>query len=422
MVHAVAMAIRMKEWGMMRVPGAAAHVPLQGLMGWDDAARNVGAGISSVLLGSVELAREKERVEEAGELAAFSERLRAIGEETREELAQRDVQDWNYAWQEASGPRLAEAVEELPLASRQAGRELAEAYNARASLQALRDRELEKISRSREQWQQRVEAAVDAGDEEQARHWLQQGAGVFVPEGKLGQEEQGVADKARAAQWRQSLSRSPLQALGDFDEAGTDSLPADAGVARRLQEEVRKVRRSQKQQLAVALADCVQQECPFDEAELQQAHRARVLSDAQFRQAQAAPAPLAVADLCRWQQRIDECSDDAGEQADLKLDIATAPLPVEERRRLLSRVEMAAGVGRGDRQTLSRQLWQLYQQGNLGCPGDALALQRLADLQRNGLPVLAGQGTEAAAHWVDAVRRNTGRWVCFSSQQDKDSV
>lgn len=422
MVHAVAMAIRMKEWGMMRVPGNAAHVPVQGLMGWGDAARNVGAGISSVLLGSVELAREKERVEEAGELAAFSERLRAIGEETREELAQRDVQDWNYAWREASGPRLAEAVEELPLASRQAGRELAEAYNARASLQALRDRELDKISRSREQWRQRVDAAVEAGDEEQARHWLQQGAGVFVPEGKLGQEEQAVSDKARAAQWRKSLSLSPVQALGDFAAAGKEALPMDAGEVRRLEEEVRKVHRSQKQQLSVALADCVQQELPFDEAELQQAHRAHLLSDAQFSQAQAVPASMEVSDLCRWQQRIDECSDDAGEQADLRLDIATAPLPVLERRRLLGRLDMACRVDRGDRATLSRQLWQLYQQGHFGCPGDALALQRLADLQRDGLPVLAGQGTEASAHWVDALRQGTGRWVCFSSHQDKMSV
>lgn len=407
---------------MQRAPGDAAHLPVQGLMGWGDAARAVGSGISSVLLGSVELAQERERVAVAGELAAFSERLRAISDETRAELAGREVQDWDYAWQEASGPRLAEAVEELPPASRQAGRELAEAYNVRASLQALRDREVEKIGHSRDQWRQRVESAVEDGDEEQAKRWLHSGAGVFVPMGKLGQEERDVADRARAARWRKSLSLSPVQALGDFAVADKASLPEDARVMQQLEGEAHKVHRFQKQQLAGALAEQVQQESLFDKEALESASRAHLLSDAQYEQARAVPKPLAVADLCRWQRRIDECAADDAQQADLKLDIATAALPFRERKSLLQRMDMAAGVERSDRETLSRQLWWLYQRGNFGCPGDAMALQRLADAQRDALPVLAEQGAEASAQWVEALRQNTGRWVCFSSHQDETKV
>ena len=68
-----------------------------------------------------------------------------------------------------------------------------------------------------------------------------------------------------------------------------------------------------------------------------------------------------------------------------------------------------------DRRTLSRGLWQLYSTGCLGCPGDSMALQRLAELQQTGLPVLAQEGSESAARWLEHVRGGGDRWVCFAT-------
>ncbi len=85
------MAIHMKEWGMLRAPSPAVHIPVQGVTGWGEVAESVGRGISTLLLGSTALAKEKEQVETTGDLAEFSRRLHAIGDETRAQLAERDV-------------------------------------------------------------------------------------------------------------------------------------------------------------------------------------------------------------------------------------------------------------------------------------------------------------------------------------------
>jgi hypothetical protein len=116
-------------------------------------------------------------------------------------------------------------------------------------------------------------------------------------------------------------------------------------------------------------------------------------------------------------QRVDECPADSSARTNLVLDIATAALPMEERRQLLERLEMAATVEPSDRLALSRCLRQLYDSGALGCPGDAVALQRLADLQLAGLPILAREGSEAAARWAEQQRSNAGQWVCFENTE-----
>lgn len=417
------MAIQMNEWGMMREPDSATRIPLQGLFGWEESGRAVGAGLSSVLVGLAELAKARERVSATGELAAFSERLHAIGDEVRDELEDCEVQDWEYAWREASSPRLAEAVAELPPASRQAGRELAEAFNAKASLMALRDHEVGKINRSRELWQRQVDSAVEAGDEELAKECLQSGAGVFVPEAEMEGTLRLAGSRARAARWRRELSQAPLQALGDFAAAGADSLPEDAEVAGRLEEEMRRAGSDQRVALSAKLSGQVRAGQAFDKAELEAARRAKLLTESQYGNACAEAArPAGAGEWCAWQRRIDECAEDAAAVAGLQLDIATAAMPGDDRKRLLGRLEMACRVPRADREALSRRLWEMYRRGGFGCPGDALALQRLADVQRDGLPVLAEQGAEASALWVEALGSESGRWVRFSSINNETVV
>ncbi|MDO5471084.1 MAG: hypothetical protein Q4F38_07255 [Akkermansia sp.] len=411
------MAIRMKEWGMLSAPGAGVRIPVQGVMGWDTVARSLGSGIASFIEGSAALAEEKEQVTATGDLAEFSRRLHAISDETRAELSERDVEDWDYSWQQLSSPRFAEAVGELPPAARRAGWELADAYSRQASLQALRDREVGKLRAARSQWQQRVEAAVQDGDTQRAEAWLQSGAGVFVAPSEMEAQRRQVRSRACAAGWRSAMERDPLQALADYGEARAEALPQEADGARRLQSEAEQCRRRTRAELAEHLASQVLSEAAFDRDLLQRAERAGVLSTQQRAAATAAPGNLSPAERCMWMRRVDETDGEAESLTSLKMDIATAAIPAEERRALLQRLEQAVQVSPADRRTLSRSLWQLYDSGSLGCPGDAMALQRLSNLQKEGLPLLAQAGSEAAARWVAGVRRDAGHWVCFEQKK-----
>ena len=411
------MAIRMKEWGMLSAPGAGVHIPVQGVMGWDSAARSLGSGIASFIEGSTALAQEKEQVAATGDLADFSRRLYRIGEETRAELSERDIKDWNYSWQQASAPRFAEAVEALPPAAREAGRELAAAFSRRASVQALRDREVARLGQARNHWQQRLEAAVQAGDADGAEAWLQSGAGVFVPEQDVESTRQQVRSRACVARWRSAMAQQPMQALADYAAAAPDALPGVEADARSLRDEVERCRGTARATLARDLMSAVKAETPYDAASLQQAQHAGLLTVQQLANASADPQPVPPHARCAWMQRVDECPDAPAARTNLVLDIATAPMPVAERRQLLERLEMSATVNLADRQTLSRCLRQLYDSGALGCPGDAVALQRLADLQTAGLPLLAREGAEAAARWAEQLRSHAGQWVCFETTE-----
>ncbi len=402
----------MKEWGMLHAPSPGIQLPVQGVLGWDSAVRELGSGISSVLAGSAASVAEREQVNSVGKLAEFSGRLQEIGAETGAELAEREVQDWDYSWQQLSAPRLAEAVEELPPAAREAGRMLAAAYSHRASVQALRNREVARLQQARSGWQQRVEAAVQAGDSAAAEAWLQSGAGIFVPEGEVEQQRAQVRSRACASGWMSALAAAPLQALADYAAAEPEALPQGEAAAL-LQEEVERSRRSARASYAARLAARVLAGREPEAAEHQAALRAGLLSEAQAAAAGAEPKTLSRGERCVWFRRVDESAADEAALPQLQLDIATAPIPLSERRELLERLELALQVDAADRRTFSRSLWHMYESGQFGCPGDSAALERLSELQRSGLPILARSGSEAVARWLEQIRSGANRWVCF---------
>lgn len=411
-----AMAIHMKEWGMLQAPSPGVRIPVPAGIGWDNAAHGLGSGISSLLAGSAALAAECEEVNSTGELAEFTGKLQKIGEETREELAEREVKDWDYSWKQAWSPRLAEAVAELSPEAREAGQLLAEAYSRSASVQALRDREVAQLQRARSGWNQQLEAAVQAGDAAAADAWLERGAGIFVPQEELDSQRSHVRSRACAAGWKAALAAAPLQALADYAEAAPEGLPQGEEAAL-LKSEVERSRKLARAGFAAQLTACVGAEKEPDAAEMQRAARAGVLTPAQLASAGAEKKPLSDGEWCVWLRRVDEAA--TGEEAlpGLQLDIATAAIPLAERRVLLERLALAGQVDAADRCTLSRGLWQLYEAGQLGCPGDAAALERLGELQRRGLPVLAREGTDAAARWLEQVRAGGARWVCFGEKE-----
>ena len=402
---------------MMSQPSRGVHLSTDGLTGWGEAARRTGEGISAVLVGSAEVLREQARVAAAGELADFSERLRSIEQETRDELAAQEVQDWDYAWQKASAPKLAEAIDELSPDARNAGRSLAEAYNSRASLMARRDHELQKIDKARTQWNRRVEDAVQAGDAHQASEWLQAGQGVFVPEGQLPAEQQAARSRANLHRWQRELQEQPLQTLSRLTAAQQEELPHPGQDAERLAHARSQAGRAARGEVLGQLVRCMEEELTPEKDFLDLAEQAGVLTAAQRRSAgQSESTPLTPENRRSWTRRIDECPEDADAAEALQLEIATAAMPRTERRRLLERVQLSRSLPERERQSLSRSLWELYSAGALGCPEDEEAQSHFAALQQQSLHRLAQEGSQGAAQWVQGMRDLADRWVCFDPQ------
>ena len=415
-LHAVGMSIRIREWGMLRNATEQPHVSLQGLTDWESGARSAGLGIAAIVQGGARMVQEREAVSATGQLAAFSETLRSIEEETRQELQDTEPEDWDYAWQAASAPRLAAAIAELPLPLREDARHMAEAFSREAGIRAWRDRELAGIDRARRQWQQQLDAAVSSGDAESARRWVQQGRGVFVPEQRVQEEEKSVESRARLHQWQQRLQQAPMQTLGEYLRGTHSGLPRRREEAEQLQQQVEAVRVQARRDFADALQERVLKGVCTLPDEWKQAHRAGLISTAQYSASQAEIQEPQHREYNTWLRRIDEIENEPNQLLNMRLDICAAPLPQQTRVALLQRLEQAGSVRPEDRQTMSRRLWELYHDGAFGSPGDMLAEQRLRRLQQSGLPLLAEAGNDAVAQWLDTLDRGDEQWISFTTQ------
>lgn len=404
------MSIRMNEWGMHRLADAAVRIPVQGLTGWNEVGEQLGSGVASAVLNSHHLMQARQQVISRGEMASFSERLHHIGRETEAELAELDVEDWDYSWQQLSAPRIAQALDELSPHARSAAEELAADYNAKASLLARKNRELSDIQISRRQWQQRVDHAVQAGDAERAAQWLDSGAGVFVPQSELEQRKTEAASHACSVRWQQAVQSHTLSSLADFFRASRQDLPEEEQTAHELTEWMHERVRLARRALAQRLAEGA----PVAEDDLQMAVKASVLSETELAQLQSPPQQWNIQQASEWMRMIDEAPVGDAPETELLMALGCASVPETERKKLRERMRLAGTVPEADRRTLSRRLLQLYGSGGFGCVGDDMAQQRLHTLQMEGLPMLAEQGAEAVAQWLDSVSLTGDSWVCFS--------
>ncbi len=413
------MAIRMKEWGMLAAPGQPVHVRTQGLYGWERVGRSMGSGLGDVLQGAVDLAG-LETVSRAGELASFTEKLRGISAEVSEELGEQEVQDWDYSWNAAASPRFREAVQELSSESREAGAELARMYSAQSSIEARRDREVRRVATARGRWEQRLEASVSAGQEEQAACWLEAGRGVFVPEEQMPSRLEEVRSRACRSRWEARLQASPLEALSEIAavQRGKEgaALPARESERRRLESACERVRRNLRRELAVNFSASLQAGEEIEPSTLTLAAGAGLMPEAPERP-RAAEGEPSLATRMAWRRWLDAREDGEEAEQEARLVIASAPLPLKERCSLLNRVGCTTGVAAADRRALSNQLFELYHSGALGCPGDAEAQRSLLALQEEGATLLAEQGAAAVADWVKARRSGGERWVCFDEDR-----
>lgn len=395
---------------MLRAPQSAVRLPVEGMTGWGDIAGQLGSSMASVLGTAAEFAGMRERVQAGGELAAFSEKLHKIGAEVARELDEQEVDDWEYSWNAAADGRLQEAVDSLPWSARKAGAELAAAYSERASLQARRKRDLQKVNHAREQWQLRVKQAVQAGDAERAAAWLDSGAGIFVPYEQLEEQKRLSADKACLAKWQKALNASPMQALVAYAAAEKEDLPSREEDRSELREFARLQRVELRKRWAQALASG---ESVADD-EWTNAVAAGVLSQTEAESARGIPQSLSTASLCEWKQRIGESTTDDATITELLMQMGTTPMTIENRKTLMDYVRLSSRVQEDDRRTLMRCLGDLYSNGFFGCPSDSFAQERLLTLQTSGLNLLNDNGAQAAADWLQSLQESGDTWITLS--------
>ena len=410
----LSMAIRMKEWGMLSYPRQGVQLPTHSLNDWARSGQAFGQGLAGALQGSAELAVAMQRVSSTGSEADIAARLESIARETADELRDKPVRDWDYSWQQAYEPRLNHMLSELDTDAREQARRMSPTYSAHHSLRARRESELERIRHSRRQWQDQVESAVQRGDAESARRWLEQGSEVFVPASQLPQQVEAVESRSLSARWQQQVQQNPAAALAAW-QAEDASRPAREEDLRPLHALMEQTRSELRAGLALLLAAAVEQGAAPDESALGQAAAAGVFPQEWLADYRRTPQPLAVADTCDWLRRIDERA--AGDDDHLVVQIALSPIPVEERRLLLRRVQATAALPPEQRAGISRTLWSLYHEGLFGCPGDAAALRSLGRLQDEALQRQQPSTNEKDLHhWLESLQGSGDHWLCYQPE------
>lgn len=397
---------------MLSYPGRGVQVPLQGIAAMDEPAARLGRVIEGAAQLGAQLAAQQETVTTAGNLAEFAGRLKQVEDEARAEIDMQNVRDWKYAWNQATEARLAEAVDELPLESRAAGRHLAAVYSAQASATAKRDYELGRIGLARHRWQARVDEAVERGDAEEAERWLRAGEGVFVPPGEVKTRSQKVRSKSVLNQWKAAFSQNAPEALAALrrEDARLPQEAADREALQMLRDaQLRAVRR----EVAEEMSRAAERGQRSPSAMLQKAADAGVLTPQQAesagRVAEVFGQPLAA----EWNLRVDECPEDEDEETRLKLDILTAVIPTAAKRSLLQRLSRNREVPAAVRGALSRRLWNLYRSGRFGCPGDKEASLHLARLQAQAPEMLRRGNAQETERWLERVCPEEEIWICY---------
>lgn len=399
---------------MLAYPQRGVRVPLEGIAPMEQPGERLGRAVATAARLGADLMEQTRAVSSAGELAAFAGRLREIETATRAELEELPVRDWDYAWAQASTPRLREALEELPPQTREAAQRLALHYDAQASLAARRDYELARIGKARRQWQERVEESVAAGDADAAEQWIAAGKQLFVPKSELKSECAAARSRSVLQRWKTALEQDAVAALSSLQrqEAELPTEPEDLCRLQRLQAETR-------QKVCSALAEEVDRDIAAGVSiaprVYEQAAAAGLISESRRRQADGPVNSLSVPQRCEWLQRIDNSAPE--EQAEVLLDIASEPLMPFDRKLLRQRLLSCREVPQEARRAMSRQLRQMYLSGQFGCPGDTEALTRWGRLQEQSLEVLRRHpDPEAQMRWLQSQKPAPEAWICTTPE------
>lgn len=398
---------------MLSYPNQGIRVPLQGIAGMDEPAARLSRVVEGAAQVAASLADVKDQVTSAGELADFVGRLQNIETDTRELLRGETVQDWAYAWNQTSEPMLREAIQELHPSSREAGKRLAELYNARACLTAQRDFLLESIEQARGQWQNRVDEAVDAGDADAAERWMHAGEELFVPAADMQSRVQEARSRSVLNRWRGALQQSPAEALAQLRREDAE-LPTEGEDCGELLELQQLKKQELLQTLAQEMSGRLEAGLLPERQSCENAVAAGFLTTEQAQAARLPGAPLTEQQFCDWFARVDECS--PGNEAALRLEIASAPVPAEQRRILLQRLRGVEQLPYTLRRDCSAKLRSMYLSGRFGCPGDREAARQMLRLQESAMErLLRGARAEETERWLSSLPGAEEKWICYQA-------
>ena len=403
----------MKEWGLLAYPRQGVHLPVNSLNDWGRSGRAYGQGLAAAGAEAVGLAESLARVQLAGNMADIAGMLDEIGKETTQELLELPVRDWDYSWQQAYAPRVQEMLEQFSGETREQALRMSRERSATYSLEGLRQLELQKIKRARGDWQKQVDSAVQRGDADSAALWVEQGKDVFVPEKEMQAQLAKARSQSLQNRWQLQLQSAPHEALAAWQNEEMEK-PAGENELRAVETAVQQTRRDLFSNLATQLVSAVEMGREPGVAELEQAVSSGVLpreSMLAWQQPRRAMNPDAA---CDWLRRIDERP--PGNDENLAVEVALAPIPVPQRQQLLRRLGETAALPAQQRVAVSLTLWSLYREGAFGTPGDAESLRRLGRMQEEAVQRQSSGKEKEIREWLESLAEKDDEWVCFENK------
>ncbi len=440
-----AMAIRMKEWGML-APAAAGvdrSGQKQAILNHVDVAQSraqslqqLGSGLGTYLQGEGE--REERRrlkeqedllnqVQSTGELSHLMNKLHEASQLSADEM--QDInpdQDFEYAWKQRSTPHYKAALSSLSPASRQAGEQLANMMNQQAYIQTRQQHKLSRISQARHQWNESLQRSIDEGNENDAGNWVESVADIFIPRSDVKKAKTTAQSAARFRQWDDRFKNAPIQTLAEYKKAASNQLPHNEEHRNNLTTLYKETRLGAKSALVNELSRKILANQQMTASELQSSLDAGLISEQQVEKLTYQPSSLPTSrnalSYCQWQQRIDLCPSVEEDLLDTKLQIASAPLATAEKKQLLLRLESNATLPENTRSSMSHSIWNAYQSGKLGTPGDSMSLARLRALQERAPQLVARDELKKLDDLIGDYSLPDPVWVCHSDLRTPPTV
>ncbi len=406
---------------MIPTPARQAVMRSDGIEAYGRAGKELGKSVGEAIESTKPYGEMLDDIILAGNVADIAKQVQQIVDDTKEHLGTQDVNNWQYKWGKQSKPRINKMLEQYPAATRTVGSKLAEAMSNRASIEAKRNTELSCVQESENKWSEQLNYAEDIGDEQQCELWLQAGKGQFFPEGEYDQKQAESKSRLKLKQWQGHLDREPLLSLANLEEADESSLPAGKEDQRRFNQKRHVVRQGVSAQLGEVFTQHIREGVEMEPQQLELARRAKIITTQQYQQATATtPKSSPPLEYCQWMKKIDELdSQDEEQNTQLRLALGTANFPIKDKQTLLRRMDGMKDVTLSDRRNLSRQIWELYNQGYLGARNDASSQRRLRSLQEEGLEHIRIAGAEDTAQWIQSRKEKANSWICFNPNPNK---
>lgn len=400
---------------MIPTPAKQVSYRSEGINALAKAGQSMADGVGN-FLESLAHEDEMKEIQQTGDLAALTKDVSTVVDEIREDLAESDVRNWNYNWDKAAQPRLKELVAKLPEQTRAIGDKMATAISQRASVENRRNTELSTIQQSQDKWNERLTQSEQEGDEDKCALWLNAGRGRFFAEDEYEQKQNESRGRCQLNRWQNRLDQEPLAALANLESEEPSDLPQTKEERKIFDTKRERVQFGVRSEMGNLFLQHIKEGIGMKEEQLALAKRANIISPQQYESAiQTPPKNSEPHELCRWTRHIDELDmNDEEKFTELKIGLGTATLASRDKQALLTRIDQLKSVGMSDRRNLSRQVWELYEQGYLGARQDTSSIKRLQALQTEGLEHIRTAGAEDTAQWLQSRKEKANSWICFS--------